>query len=244
MERISMNNENFSIALERVNQLRGKMTDLEFQKETTIPIDTQKSWRRKDGGLKNIGMDNAIKIAKSFNTTLDWLFGLTDEKEADTKDNNLEQMDHEIKVPKDFDSEGFISTENYLKLLYIIVHKLGFRISTTQDETVTLTSSNKHLYRFFQDTKNIHRVSDLLPIINQHYNNNNFIVYRNKLMMKYETEKYDKRMEKIYDGLDYEGDENSGCYTDYGKPISEAQYNGMIMQREDELNSIDGPLRL
>lgn len=239
-----MNNENFNIALERVNQLRGDMTDIEFEKKTTIPTDTQKSWRRKGNNLKNIGMDNAIKIAKSFDTTLDWLFGLSDKKEADTKDNNLEQMNSEIKVPNDFDSEGFISTENYLKLLYIIVHGLGFGISTIQDGTVTLTSINKHLYRFFQDTKNIHWVSDLSPIINQHYNNENFIIYKNKLMMKYETEIYENRMAYIYAGLDYEGDENRGSYTYCGKPISEAQYNGMIMERKDELDSIDGPLQL
>lgn len=215
-----MNNQNFNIALERVKQLRGDMSDIEFEKKTTIPMDTQKSWRRKGNGLKNIGVDSAIKIAKSFDTTLDWLFGLSDKKEADTKDNYLEQMNSEIKVPNDFYSDGFISTENYLKLLHILVHDLGFDISTMQDGIVTLSSKNINLYRFFQDTKDIHRVSDLSPIINQRYNNDNFIVYRSALMTNYEREIYDKRMAYIYADFDYEGDEIRGSNLYCGKPIS------------------------
>ncbi len=259
-----MSDKYFDIALERTKQLRGQMTNREFEKKTGIGKSTQDSWERKNFGLRNIGMHSAISIAKSFGVSLDWLFGLTDIKEThiqvddnkeddaneddtkkdDTQDNNLEQMNCEIKVPNNFDSDGYISIENYLKLLHILVRDLCFNVSTMQDGSVNLSNTNKHLYRFFEDTKDIYMVSDLSSLISQHYNNDNYIIYHNKLMTKIDQELYNKRMAYINADLECDGDESMAYYSYCGEAISKEIYNSMIMEREEEFDQMYGRLQL
>lgn len=82
------------IAVAKLNELRGYKSAEKFADDIGVSVNTWHSWnkhdnkttksveKRKNSGFRNIGMEHALKISKKLDISLDWLFGLCDDKHS------------------------------------------------------------------------------------------------------------------------------------------------------------------